>query len=366
MARRLFSEEKRDTRSETSQVAPGVPAYLIRNTDVDGRYRIEKEVLTDPWRDVVLQRVRFVPLQGTLADFRLYVLLAPHLANRGSGNTAWVGDYKGTPMLLRRARELRAGAWRPRRRGSPDRSGSSASRTAGRNCSANKRLIRTYARAENGNVALTGEIDLRASDGLFVLALGFGPTAMEAGQHALISLLEDFDTTKAEYVSAWKAWHESLEAGTLAEGAAPRAVSPQRRGACARTNRNASKAASSPACRFRGASPKATTTWAAITSSGRAISSKRRRAFVAVGARHEARRVLRYLQVTQEADGHWSQNMWLDGTPYWHGIQMDETALPILLVDLAAREGVLDAARAGRAAGRWCGERPRFSRAMVR
>ena len=36
--------------------------------------------------------------------------------------------------------------------------------------------------------------------------------------------------------------------------------------------------------------------------------------------------------------------MWLDGTPYWHGIQMDETALPILLVDLAAREGALDSA----------------------
>ena len=73
----------------------------------------------------------------------------------------------------------------------------------------------------------------------------------------------------------------------------------------------------------------------------------------------EGRRVLRYLQVTQEPDGHWAQNMWLDGTPYWHGIQMDETALPILLVDLAARHGVLDAG--GRdASGRWCGEPPRF------
>jgi glucoamylase len=30
--------------------------------------------------------------------------------------------------------------------------------------------------------------------------------------------------------------------------------------------------------------------------------------------------------------------MWLDGSPYWNGIQMDETALPILLVDLAHRE----------------------------
>src|SRR4029077_16657413 len=95
-----FSEEKRDTRSETSPLSSGVPAYRIHNTARDGRYRIEKEILTDPWRDVVLQRVRFVPLQGTLDDFRLYVILAPHLSNRGSGNTAWVGDYKGTPMLL--------------------------------------------------------------------------------------------------------------------------------------------------------------------------------------------------------------------------------------------------------------------------
>src|ERR1051326_5270997 len=82
-----FSEEKRDSRCEISQLALGVPAYQIRNTAVDGRYRLEKEVLTDPWRDVVLQRVRFVPLQGTLADFRLYALLAPHLSNRGSGHT---------------------------------------------------------------------------------------------------------------------------------------------------------------------------------------------------------------------------------------------------------------------------------------
>ncbi len=56
---------------------------------------------------------------------------------------------------------------------------------------------------------------------------------------------------------------------------------------------------------------------------------------LAAGAHADARRMLYYLQVTQEADGHWPQNMWLDGNPYWGGIQMDETAFPILLVDLA-------------------------------
>ena len=158
----VFSEEKRHTRSETTQVAPGVPAYLIRNTDVDGRYRIEKEVLTDPWRDVVLQRVRFVPLHGTLADFRLFALLAPHLANRGSGNTAWVGEYKGTPMLFaeRESSALALASSAPWLTRSAGFVGFS---DGWQELRANKRLLRTYERAENGNVALTGEVDLRAS-----------------------------------------------------------------------------------------------------------------------------------------------------------------------------------------------------------
>jgi glucoamylase len=48
-----------------------------------------------------------------------------------------------------------------------------------------------------------------------------------------------------------------------------------------------------------------------------------------------------YLQSIQEADGHWPQNCWLDGTPFWNGVQMDECAFPILLVDLARREGAI-------------------------
>src|SRR5256885_7544792 len=60
--------------------------------------------------------------------------------------------------------------------------------------------------------------------------------------------------------------------------------------------------------------------------------------FLAAGATLDALRVLRYLESTQEADGHWAQNMWLDGRPYWGGLQMDEAAFPILLVDVINRQ----------------------------
>ena len=54
-------------------------------------------------------------------------------------------------------------------------------------------------------------------------------------------------------------------------------------------------------------------------------------ALLALGAEAEARDTLRYLIATQNEDGHWNQNQWLGGTPYWQGIQLDEAAFPVLL-----------------------------------
>jgi glucoamylase len=50
-----------------------------------------------------------------------------------------------------------------------------------------------------------------------------------------------------------------------------------------------------------------------------------------LGAEQEARDTLRYLIATQIEDGHWYQNQWLGGRAYWEGIQLDETAFPVLL-----------------------------------
>ena len=63
--------------------------------------------------------------------------------------------------------------------------------------------------------------------------------------------------------------------------------------------------------------------------------------FLAAGAPEDALLILDYLRAIQEADGHWPQNAWLDGEPYWPGIQMDECAFPILLADALRRDGRL-------------------------
>ena len=42
-------------------------------------------------------------------------------------------------------------------------------------------------------------------------------------------------------------------------------------------------------------------------------------------------RALVYLACSQQSDGGFAQNFWIDGGPYWQGIQLDEVAFPILL-----------------------------------
>jgi len=54
-------------------------------------------------------------------------------------------------------------------------------------------------------------------------------------------------------------------------------------------------------------------------------------ALLAVGDVSTPLRSLIYLAVSQRKDGGFYQNFWIDGRPYWHGVQLDEVAFPIVL-----------------------------------
>ena len=332
---RFFSEEKRHCTFRNLPIEPGVPVYELINTCMQGRYRIEKEVLTDPWRNVVLQKIRFVPLQGSLSDYRLYGLLASHIANMGYGNTGWVGDYKGYPMLFaqRDSCALALGCSAPLPRRSIGFAGVSDS---WQDLSQHFQMTWEYDRAENGNIALTAEIDLAACNGEFIVALGFGGSPAEAGQQVLSSLLSSYDVTRKEYVFHWRNWQQTLKK----LDAKPREKDLYRASvAVMRTHESKDF--------LGGIIASLSIPWGfnkgdedlggyhliwprdLVESAG---------GLLAAGAHDDALRVLHYLEATQEADGHWAQNMWLDGRPYWNGLQMDETAFPILLVDLLRRE----------------------------
>lgn len=344
--REFFSEEKRDATAKVEYLADGVPAYRITNTCKQGRYAIEKEMLTDPARDVFLQRTRFRPLEGGANDYQLFMLLAPHLGNRGAGNTAWLGEYKGVPMMFatRDGLALAVACSVPWLRASVGYVGVS---DGWQDLVQHKRLTWSYQRAEDGNVALVGQIDLAHADE-FVLAVGFGHTTHEAAHRAAGSMLDGFPAAKEQYLREWGDWHGTLLAlDEPADGVAGGRAHEQNvyRVGAAVIRTHAAK-------NFPGGVVASLSIPWGMSKGDDDLGGyhlvwprdlvETTTGLMAAGAADLARTVLRYLQITQEADGHWAQNMWLDGTPYWDGIQMDEAALPTMLVDLAYREQMLD------------------------
>lgn len=332
----FFSEEKRNASHHIRHIAKDVPGYSITNSCHSHLYRIEKEVISDPFRDTLLQRIKFCPAGKKKKDFKLFVLLAPHLGNSGANNTAWVGNYKGHPMLFaqRGDTSLALVCSVPWKRGSAGFVGVS---DGWQDLSQNKQMTWEFERAENGNVALTGEIDLDELNGnSFVVALGFGRNPEEAGQRARASIMDSFESAKTSFIQEWKRWQRKLfpiENSKVNGNLFTFSATMLKVHESKRHPGGLIASLSIPWGFSKGDDDLGGyhLVWPRdmVQTAGGLLAAK---------AYQDARRVLNYLMVTQEEDGHWCQNMWLDGTPYWNGIQMDQTAAPILLIDLVHRE----------------------------
>ncbi|MCL5967107.1 MAG: glycoside hydrolase family 15 protein [Firmicutes bacterium] len=329
-----FVEEKRQGAAVTKLPEPGVPYYLITSTAPTGEWELQKEVLCDPLRPVVLQRVSLRVKQGNPEDYHLYAILASHLDNHGAGNSAWRESWKGIPALFaaRDSYALALIADPIIRDGSVGFVGYS---DGWQDLRQHGTLSWHFDRADNGNVALTAELDTRS--GPVTLALGAGRTASEAAVQARGALASGFDQAEDGYVQPWKRWQQSLWS---APGRPLYPISAM----VVRVHQSdlvpggilASLSVPWGSSKGDGDLGGYHLVWSRdmVEAAG---------GLLAAGDGTGVRRALEYLRAVQEADGHWHQNMWLDGTPYWSGIQMDETALPILLFDLARREGVLAA-----------------------
>lgn len=333
----FFSEEKRHATHGVQYLAEGVPAYQLTNICTQGHYQIDKTVLTDPQCDVILQQVRFTALTGMSKDYQLFVLLAPHLGNQGAGNSAWLHDYKGVPMLFAAQGGLAlalacTAPWTGRSVGFV------GSSDGWQDLTQHGHLTWHYQRAEHGNVAMVGGIDLQACDGQFTLALGFGATPGEAALRARSSLMSTFAQLRERYIQQWQGWQH-----TLASLATSTSAAHPRTSAMVLRVHEAKELAG-------GMTASLSIPWGMIQGDGNLGGYhlvwprdlvETAGGLLAIGANADARKVMDYLYATQEADGHWPQNMWLDGAIYWSGVQLDETAFPILLLDLATRTGAL-------------------------
>jgi glucoamylase len=336
----LFEEEKLDCEHEIKPIAQGVPGYKITNISKSKKYIIEKTILSDSRRPVLLQKVNFNVIKGNVNDFNLYVILAPHIKNCGSGNYGWIGEYKGIQMMFAQREDitLALACSTPFINMSCGYVGFS---DGWQDIQQNKTMTQFYSQAPDGNIALTAEIDLKQSKSNFTLAIAFGNTVAEAGQLARTALLNAFDEITENYKSSWLEYQKK----------------------CLELNLNGNDEMN-----FYRISTALLKTHMDKRFSDGSIASlsipwgfakgdndlggyhlvwprdlvETAGGFLAAGDYLSAKQIFIYLISTQEEDGHWPQNMWLDGTIFWKGIQMDETAFPILLANTLYTMGHLN------------------------
>ncbi len=331
----FWVEVKRMDNHKLVWAAQGVPAIEILHQHE--RFELRLRITPDAHRDVLLIDVL---LKGD-AGLRPYALLAPHLGGTGHDNLACVGDYRGRQMLwaeqgpfglaLAAVDNSQQDAW------GRTSAGYVGVSDGWQDFDQHDCMQWRYPCAGPGNVALTGELPRQAT-----LALGFAGSRESAATLAVSALLRPFEEPWKKQIADWSQWHQRCEMQT---GSQPELADSLREqfftsAMVLRTHQDKS---------YPGAMVASLSVPWGNTSDERGgyhlvwprdlVESAG--ALLALGAEDEARDILRYLIATQHADGHWYQNQWLGGKPYWLGVQLDEVAFPVLLATRLAGQDAL-------------------------
>src|SRR5947209_9916604 len=93
-------EERRDLDHALEYPEKGALLYRIINSDRAGRYRIIKEICTDPHSSVLLTQTRLEIADESLRPkLRIFALLAPHLIRGGMHNNAALSSVGGRNLV---------------------------------------------------------------------------------------------------------------------------------------------------------------------------------------------------------------------------------------------------------------------------
>jgi glucoamylase len=323
----FFHEEKRDFEYDFHYIDEDALAVRVIANDLGGRYTVTKEFITDPHHPVVLMNVKIEGDEAILSRLKCYALLAPHLDGGGAGNSARSLNVAGSRCMLawKNNVSLAFGADCGFTRSSCGYVGTS---DGFQDISAHMRMTWNFGQALDGNLALMGEIDV-AKNREFTIAIALGD-----GHHAaLAGMMQTLSTPYELHLKRFiEQWHRAASPERLAS------VSTDG-GKLMRVSHNVILTHEDKT--YSGAFiASASIPWGASKSDddlgGYHLVWTRdmchsASALLACGRIDTARRALVYLACTQHADGGFAQNFWIDGTPYWSGIQLDEVAFPIIL-----------------------------------
>ncbi|HEX4725297.1 MAG TPA: glycoside hydrolase family 15 protein [Pseudonocardiaceae bacterium] len=342
--------EKTDASHTVALANNNALAWTVTNTGSNGKWRITKTIYTDPSRPVVDEHVTFTVLSGTLSQYTLYQLSNPSQDGNGNNDTGQTVTFNSRQMLVATgansgntasdASALAVGnglGWLTQAGTTMLSSGFVGTNDGWQDLlggsAPDHTMSNAYSSATNGNIAQLGQFDLgpvgTQTSVSFDLAIGLGGTPNTAETNAdaeLSSLAGNENGALTSYESQWSSWLGGLNTyGGL--GGEQFLVSAM--------GLKASQDPSSGAIvagighpwgdSFSTSDPGYSRTWARdmyniVTG------------LLLAGDNTDADSAVHFLfDHQQESDGHFPQNSFTSGAPSWTGIQLDETAYPIVL-----------------------------------
>ncbi len=325
-----FQEERRDLRSEIKLLEPGALGYQVSKSDPAGRYRIEKQICTHPHYDALITQCRLVMKPGTEPP-RLYLLCAPHLNCGGWNNLGEVARVSGRTLLLAHKDDswIALGADCEMAAASCGYVGVNDGWT---DLHDNMQMDWHFDCAGPGNIALMAELAMPSSLE-FIYGLGFGNSSHSAINALLQALGQPQPAARTYFLEQWRKAAPPVNGKTGIEKIAGDG------GRLYRTS--ASLLLAHEDKTYPGAMIAALSIpWGEVQSDddlgGYHLVWTRdlvesATGLLAAGYRETPLRALIYLATSQRRHGGFYQNFWVDGTPYWRGLQLDEISFPIIL-----------------------------------
>lgn len=333
----FFHEERRDLIHEFDYVDKDALAICVHNRDREGRYTLVREMIADPHYPVVLVHVRLEGDEEFLSRLQVYALLAPHLEGGGMGNSARVAEVAGKRVILawKETMSLALAADCGFSRASCGYVGAS---DGWQDLKQNFKMDWEYGSALDGNIAVMGEIPAGRTRE-FTLAIGFGEGHHAALSSTMGSVAVPFERHLSRFIEQWHRAATPAELGRHSNDD----------GRLLHISHNVVLAHEDKT--FAGAFiASASIPWGYAKGDddlgGYHLVWTRdmvqtATALLACGRVETALRALVYLACTQKPDGGFSQNFWVNGEPYWTGIQADEVAFPIILAWRLWKQGAL-------------------------
>ncbi len=334
-------EEKRDLTHAIEYPERDCLFYRLTNVEPRRRYRLVKYVFADPHRSVLLVHTKLEVLDESLRGrLSVYALLAPHLAGCGAGNSGWcseIGDNKLLHAQRKNTHLLMACS-----SGFSRRSVGYVGFSDGwQDLMHNFKMDWEFKAAENGNIALTAEVELR-DDGEFTVAVALGRSYQSAATKLFQSLAEPFELKRESYIRQWQRAVIDPQFDFTSDTTDD--------GGMYRLSRCVLLAHEDKV--FQGAIVASLSIPWGETKSDQDLGGYHlvwtrdlvhsATALLATGQIGTPLRALIWLAAIQRPDGSFPQNSWIDGTAYWSGLQLDQVAFPILLAWRLHKQDALD------------------------